>query len=558
MSLHPQVVGPVPAETARIARAAFPTGNRAMRMRDAFGTLYDDQIFASLFSCRGQPAEPPWRLALITILQFAEGLSDRQAADAVRGRIDWKYALSLELTDAGFDSSVLSEFRTRLVTGGMEQALLDQLLMCFRTHKLLAARGRQRTDSTGCPLGRVLAAIRTLNRLERAGETFRHALNSLAVVAPDWLRGQSRPEWIDRYSRRVDAYHLPEGQEARQAMAETIGQDGLVLFRALLAADAPLWLRAIPAVETLRRMWVQQYVAVDDTLRWRTEHDGVPPSSLFLSSPYDVDAHYGKKHATVWVGYKVHLTETCEDDQPRLITHVETSGAPTADGDLTPTIHRALGDKDLLPALHIVDTGYLDAALLVSSKRDFGVDLVGPTRADYRWQAQAGQGFDAGAFAIDWQARTATCPEGKTSINWSPAIDRRDNAVVKIKFSTKDCRGCASRPHCFHSRARYPRRMITIRPQEQYVALHAARAREATQGFREAYDRRAGIEATMSQGVRAFGLRRCRYIGLAKTHLQHVLTAAAINFVRASEWIDGTPVAKTRRSPFAALLSPAA
>jgi transposase len=159
-----------------------------------------------VFSWRGQPAETPWRLALVTILQYAEGLSDRQAADAVRGRIDWKYALSLALTDPGFDSSVLSEFRTRLVTGGMEQALLDQMLVQFREHKLLTARGRQRTDSTY-----VLAAVRTLNRLERAGETLRHALNSLATVAPDWLRERSQPEWIDRYSRRVDDYHLPDG-----------------------------------------------------------------------------------------------------------------------------------------------------------------------------------------------------------------------------------------------------------------------------------------------------------------------------------------------------------
>lgn len=202
MSLHPQPVGPVPEETARVARAAFPRGNRAMRMRDAIGVIYTDEAFAPVFSWRGQPAETPWRLALVTILQYAEGLSDRQAADAVRARIDWKYALSLPLTDPGFDSSVLSEFRTRLVTGGMEQALLDQMLVQFREHKLLSARGRQRTDST-----HVLAAVRTLNRLERAGETLRHALNSLAIVAPDWLRVQSEPEWIDRYSRRVDDYH---------------------------------------------------------------------------------------------------------------------------------------------------------------------------------------------------------------------------------------------------------------------------------------------------------------------------------------------------------------
>jgi transposase len=206
MSLHPQPVGPVPEETARVARAAFPKGTRAIRMRDAIGVMFTDEIFAPVFSWRGQPAETPWRLALVTILQYAEGLSDRQAADAVRGRIDWKYALSLALTDPGFDSSVLSEFRTRLVTGGMEQALLDQMLVQFREHKLLTARGRQRTDSTY-----VLAAVRTLNRLERAGETLRHALNSLATVAPDWLRERSQPEWIDRYSRRVDDYHLPDG-----------------------------------------------------------------------------------------------------------------------------------------------------------------------------------------------------------------------------------------------------------------------------------------------------------------------------------------------------------
>ena len=421
MSLHPQPVGPVPEETVRVAHAAFPKGNRYMRMRDTIGVIHTDDAFAPVFSWRGQPAETPWRLVLVSIMQYAEGLSDRQAADAVRGRIDWKYALSLALTDSGFDSSVLSEFRTRLVTGGIEQQLLDLMLAEFRARNLLTARGRQRTDSTGCPLGRILAAIRTLNRLERAGETLRHTLNSLAIVAPDWLREQSQPEWIDRYSRQIDDYLLPERQDVRRALSVTRGGDSVLLLHAIYATNAPGWLRTIPAVETLRRMWIQQYVVIDDTLGWRSEEQGLPPASLFISFPYDVEAHYGKKHSTLWVGYKVHLTETCEDELPRLITHVETSGAPTADGDLTPTIHRALQEKALLPTTHIVDTGYLDAALLVSSERDFGVDLYGPTRQDYHWQARQGHGFAASAFAIDWEAKTATCPAGQTSISWSPA-----------------------------------------------------------------------------------------------------------------------------------------
>src|SRR5690242_2042333 len=176
-------MSPVPDETARIARAAVPKGNVYVQMRDVLGAIYTDEQFADLFAVRGRPVVPPWRLALVTVMQFAEGLSDRQAAEAVRGRIDWKYALSLPLEDPGFDASVLSEFRTRLVTGGAEELLLDTLLKACRAHGLLKARGRQRTDST-----HVLAAIRVLNRLECVGETLRQALNALAVSAPDWLR----------------------------------------------------------------------------------------------------------------------------------------------------------------------------------------------------------------------------------------------------------------------------------------------------------------------------------------------------------------------------------
>jgi transposase len=186
MSLHLHTVDPIPAQTAQIARAAFRRGNPVMRMRDEIGTLFTDESFAPLFPARGRPVVSPWRLALVCVLQYVEGLSDRQAAEAVRARIDWKYSLSLALDDPGFDASVLCEFRTRLVCGGLEQRLLDLMLEHFRAHRLLKARGKQRTDST-----HVLAAIRAVNRLECVGETMRAALNSLAVAAPDWLRTQS-------------------------------------------------------------------------------------------------------------------------------------------------------------------------------------------------------------------------------------------------------------------------------------------------------------------------------------------------------------------------------
>ena len=191
--LRPMPIEPVPPETARIARAAFAKGNRYLRLADELDTLFTDETFGTLFPTLGQPACPPWRLALVTILQFAEGLSDRQAAHAVRSRIDWKYVLRLDLTDPGFAASVLSEFRGRLLAGSAESLLLDRLLTWCRDRQLVKARGRQRTDST-----HILAAVRALNRLEVVGETMRHALNTLTVVAPEWLRAVSPPEWRDR------------------------------------------------------------------------------------------------------------------------------------------------------------------------------------------------------------------------------------------------------------------------------------------------------------------------------------------------------------------------
>jgi transposase len=551
MSLKPQEIGPIPEETARIAHAAYPKGNVFMRMRDELGTIYQDEAFAHLFSHTGQPAEAPWRLALVTVMQFAEGLSDRQAADAVRSRIDFKYALGLEMTDPGFDHTVLSEFRARLVAGNSEQVLLDTMLTLFKEKGWLKARGKQRTDST-----HVLAKIRALNRVLCVGETLRHVLNCLAIVAPEWLLAHSQPEWVERYEARMEDARTPLGEEARQAYAEVIGADGASLLSAIYEATAPAFLREILAVQIIRQVWVQNYSWIEGKIRWRSSED-IPPASRYIGSPYDVEAHYSKKRSTTWVGYKVHLTETCEKDEPHLITHVETTSAPVSDDARTALIHEGLKRKDLLPDQHIVDTGYVDAKLLVESQQDYQIDLVGPTRRNHQWQAREPAGFDADHFLIDWEHEEATCPEGHTSSSWTPAIDNRTNEVIKIKFSTKDCQACPSLRLCTHS-IRHVRRTVTIRPKEQYDALQARRQYETTKDFKALYATRAGVEGTISQGVRTMGLRRSRYIGQERTHLQHVATAAAINIVRLMRWLDGVPHVKTRQSPFAQLHRPAA
>jgi len=417
MCLHPHSVEPVPEETARVAKAAFPKGTTYMTMRDELGAIFEDEDFAHLFPRRGQPAMAPWRLALVTIMQFAEGLSDRQAADAVRARIDWKYALSLELADPGFDASVLSEFRSRLLEGGAERLLFDHLLERFREMGLVKARGKQRTYST-----RILAVVRGLNRLELVGETMRHALDALSTVAPEWLRGRVREEWTQRYIRRLDDEKLPKSKEERQAEAEKIGADGYELLGDVLSEGSPAWLRQIPAVETLRKVWLQNFFYDQGgNVRWRTSEEGIPRSARYVNSPIDPDCRYARKFTTSWVGYRVHLTETCEEGLPNIITDVQTAPAPIADGDATPIIHEALKEKDLLPQIQFVDTGYLDAELLVESKRKYGVDLYGPTRPDYRWQARAKQGFGMQDFQIDWDRKRPSVPRAMRASSGCPS-----------------------------------------------------------------------------------------------------------------------------------------
>lgn len=548
MSLRAAPRAPIPAETVRIAHAAFPKGTLCMQMRDTLGPLYDDHQFVALFSSTGQPAEAPARLALVLVLQFAEGLSDRQAADAVRGRIDWKYALALELTDPGFDASVLSEFRTRLIQGGAEHLLLEPLLRRLEERDLLKARGTQRTDST-----HILAAIRTLNRLELVGETMRYALNRLAVTAPAWLRVHMQPAWGERYSHRVENYRFPKADAERKQLATTIGADGFALLQAAYAPEAPPEVRSLPAVEVLRQIWVQQYYGASNPPRWRHEPD-VPPAAQLIHSPYDLDARYSLQRGSAWVGYKAHATETCDDDTPHVITHVETTPATTPDDNMLEPIHAALAAQALLPRDHLVDCGYTDAETLVESVQDYGVHIVGPVAADPSWQAREGTGFDKAQFLVDWDQQVVTCPMGKQSISWHPHTYPQSGMRWEARFARKDCTSCPHRAQC--TRAKKEPRIVGLQAREQYEALQAARQHQTTEAFKEHYAMRAGIESTLSQGVRAFDLRRSRYIGLAKTHLQHILIAVAMNLRRVMAWLTKPQPTKPRVSPFAALASP--
>ena len=181
---------------------------------------------------------------------------------------------------------------------------------------------------------------------------------------------------------------------------------------------------------------------------------------------------------------------------------------------------------------------------------------MGRVGRDTSWQAQAGLGLGLEHFTIDWAAQQVTCPQGQTSQGWWATTNEYGTAVIRVHFRDQDCRGCPVQAQCTTSRERG--RRLTLRPQEQQAALQAARVRQETGEFKAQYALRAGVEGTLSQGVRAFGLRRSRYIGQAKTHLQHVLTAVALTVARVYAWWRGVPRAGTRVSQFAKLAPPGA
>ena len=272
-----------------------------------------------------------------------------------------------------------------------------------------------------------------------------------------------------------------------------------------------------------------------------------------IESPYDPQARFSTKRSVDWVGYKVHLTETCDAGLPRLLTHVETVEASASDARALPDVHAALATRGLLPAEHLVDQGYTGGEVLLESARRDGVRVIGPVAEDCSWQGRAGKGFDKAHFIIDWDARSVTCPAGHQSHTW---IDKTGvpGMVAEARFSAHDCRPCPHRGDCTKSKKAF--RNVTIQERDRYEALQAARQAQNDETFPQKYALRAGVESTHEQAVRRCGLRHCRYIGLDKTRLQHVATAAALNLIRLAEWMCGIPLAPTRRSRFAVLQVP--
>jgi Transposase DDE domain len=407
----------------------------------------------------------------------------------------------------------------------------------------------------------VLAAIRVLSRLELVAETLRAALNDLATVAPDWLQALAPREWYERYGKRIEDSRLPRAKAARAAYAQAVGEDGFHVLEAVDAPEAPEAVRTLPSIATLRRTWQRHYERPEPTstatrkrpgprVRFKANRD-VPGAAEGIESPYDPDARYRHKRDTQWTGYLVHVSETCEPTAPHLMTHVHTTAATVHEAQCTAPIQRALVQKDLAPAEHLVDAADISAALLVQSQDEYGITIRGPTRPSPGWQAQVEGAYTIEHFEVDGAHQRVRCPQGKWSAAWWEHGVQTSSRRIFVEFALEDCQGCPARAVC--TRAQQQGRRVRLPPQAQYEAVPAARAWVGSEEGKQQYQQRAGVEGTLSQGVRGFGLRCARYWGLKKTHLQQVATAAAMNVDRLVAWFDERPRAKTRTSRFAAL-----
>ena len=333
-----------------------------------------------------------------------------------------------------------------------------------------------------------------------------------------------------------------------------MGEDAYYLLARLEASDVDQW-QSLPKIEALQIVLERHYEYKADApdtpdtprVRWKSKKE-LPRTNAGIESPYDVDARFRSRYGVNWVGYAVNVSETCDDEQCHLITHIETTDASVHEAQRTETIHQALADKDLLPSEHFVDSAYVSAEHLVNAKKQ-QIEMVGPTRKNASWQSKLEGGYDETKFDINWKDKVVTCPEGKQSKTWKEYAKPGSRVRVRAIFNKRDCMWCPSYKLC----TRDVRRALSFLPKAQYDALEHTRQVHRSEAGRERYKRRAGIEGTLLQGVRGFGMRRSRYRGLAKTHLQNVLIGTAINIDRLVNWFDGVPIAKTRTSRFKAL-----
>jgi transposase len=520
MSLQWQLSRVVPADTAELGQQLFGAEYAYRMLGDRFDQLLpEEQVFAGLYCETGRGAIPPLLVALVSVFQFLEKVPDRQAAEMVISRIDWKYALHLPLTYAGFHFTDLYAFRVRLYEHQEERRLFEEVLEKLKGMGLIKTRGKMRTDSS-----HVLGVVQRLTQLELVRETLRVALRASREVAGEWVEHSLPPSFCEAYAVRRSEYGL--SNEEVQAQLLQAGKDGY-WFLEQVDHSAPEVVRGLAEIGVLRTVLQQQF----------PQGPAQPPAKRpnghdVIETPHETEARHATKRGQSWIGYKVQVTETCDEDKPRLIVDLEPTGALDNDSPELPHIQARLQAQDTLPDEQQVDQGYMSGEHLVKSAK-LGINLMGVPLDD----TQGPAGFQQSDFRIDPEHQQATCPAGQTNQVWSEKESKEgDPPFTLIRFAAKTCQACAFFGQCTTSGQG---RSLTLHPYR--AALEARRAEAKTEAFRERLHLRAGIEGTLSELVRAHGLRHSRYRGQGKLRLQGYFTAVATNLKRTLRWLAAPP-----------------
>jgi transposase len=537
MSLKAQPMCPIPEDTFLVGQQLLAEDDLYRIIGEQYAELVKDEDFAGVYSHTGQPGYSPARLSLVTVLQAMEHLSDRGAKHMVRTRIDWKYALHLPLTDQGFDASVLSEFRARLVAGKAERKFFEALLEKLKEKGLLKGRGMQRSDSL-----QVVAAVRDLNRLELVMETLRVALESLCKANVEWVREKVPSDWFERYGEWIESERLVKesggkGKGETERLLKQTGKDGFWLLEQL---DEEKELRELEEVKRLEKVWRQQYrqeesesgaTSIEMQTKESRRAEGV--DSEIIVTPHDEEARYSEKRGEGSTGYKLHLTEVAEEEAPALITDVEIVGGQEYDGAALEGIHQRLKERGLLPEEHLADGGYVNGNTIAESqKRE--VQLTGPVQ-----EAPActeGNCLSLEHFQFDFEQQKAICPMGRESIHWVKMLRRdRGREAFLIYWEKQQCLSCRLAPPSLLNQERGRKVQIST----HYQIIVKRRAEQQNKEFKNKYRRRSGVEATLSTLVRGYAGRRTPYRGRGKTRAHYLRIASAMNLKRAIAWERG-------------------
>ena len=516
MSLQWELSRDVPEDTATVGRAIFKEGHPYRQLGDHFEQLVpEESVFGPMYAETGRGAISPLLLSLVTVFQMLEKLADRYAAEMVVARIDWIYALHLPLLYNGFHFTDLYAFRVRLLEHGEERLIFERILAKLKALGLIKQRGKMRTDST-----HILAVVQRLTQLELVTECLRVAVEATAEVASEWLEQTLPPAFVEVYSMRQREYGLSDAKVKHRLTQAA--KDGY-WFLTQVDQSAPRAVQQLPEVEVLRTVLQQQFPQGPDGPPAKR-----PTGRDVIETPHEAEARRAVKREQSWVGYKVQVTETCDNDRPHLIVDLEPTEALANDSPELRNIQARLEKQGTLPTEQQVDQGYMSGENLVKSA-ELGIELMGVPLGD----TQGPPGFRQADFQIDEVAQQATCPDGQKSATWSARAHPAEKPpVIQIRFESKTCQQCPFWGLCTRS----PQgRSLTLHPYR--AALQAQRAEAKTEAFRQRLHLRAGIEATISELVRGHQLRRARYRGKAKLRLQAYFTATAVNLKRVLRWL---------------------